>query len=141
MADNNDIVTRGSGEGSTITDALLHVANNSTFRDGPERKDVSDGEVGFLSTVDELTSVHTLRGDEELLLVLEAERMAESDSAERGSASGVVDDVGNDSLDVSIALRVVEGSETGRTFAAMGVGGEDGACSFSLASDDATHRC
>jgi hypothetical protein len=139
MADDDDIVARGSSKGATVTHALLDVADNGTFRNGPQREDIADGQISLLPTVDELAGVHALGGDEELFLVLEAERMAEGDLTERGPAAGVVDDVGDDALDVAVPLGVVERSETRRALAAMGVGGEDGACSFPLASDDASH--
>ena len=46
----------------------------------------------FLSTVNELPSVHSFRSDEELLTELVAVRIAENDEGERGSTPGIMHD-------------------------------------------------
>jgi len=52
-----------------------------------------------------------------------------------------VDDVGDDSFEVTVAFAEVEGTETGGAFAVVGVGFENGTCSLTLGTDDTTHFC
>lgn len=139
MADNNSVVTGGPGEDTTVTDVVLNVADNGTLGDGAEGEDVADDEIGLLATIDELAGVHTLSGDEELLLKLVAERVAEGDLGERSAAAGVVEDVGDDALDVAVALAEVEGAEPRRTLAVVGVGLEHRPRTLTLGADDTTH--
>jgi hypothetical protein len=101
MANNGNIVTRCASKSSTVTNLLLHVCDNSSFRDGAKREDVSDCEVGVLAGVDELTSVHALVRDEGLGVKLESVGIAEDNLCERGSSAGIVDDCDNA---ISIAL-------------------------------------
>lgn len=77
MADNNGIVTGGSGEDAAVANVVLDVADNGTFGDGSEGQDVADDEGGLLAAVDELAGVEALGGDEELHLLLVAEGVAE----------------------------------------------------------------
>jgi len=118
---------------------VLDVANNSSFRDRPQRQDISDHKVGLLTTVDELAGVHSLSGDEELLLVLVSEGVTEGDARKRRTTPGIVDDLGDDALGVSIALAEVEGAELSRAFAMVSVGLEDRPCSLTLSSDHPSH--
>lgn len=77
MSNDGYIVARCAAQSSTITSLLLHVCNDSSFWDGAEREDVSDCEVGVLASVDKLTSVHSLVGDEGLGVKLESVWIAE----------------------------------------------------------------
>lgn len=139
MTDNNSIITRCSGEDTTVTDVVFDIADNGTFRERSERKDVSDHQIRLLSTEDELARVHTLGGDEELLLVLESEGVAEGDSGERRTTPWVMDDLGDYALEVPVPLAVVEAPEPCRTLAVVGVGLEDGTSSLTLCPDDSSH--
>ncbi|KAF4394392.1 hypothetical protein G4B88_018542 [Cannabis sativa] len=115
MADNDGVVPRSPSKDTTVTDVVLDVANNGTFRERSERKNITHNEIGLLSTVDELTRVQTLGGDEKLLLVLVPERVTEGDSGQWGTSSWVVDDVSDHTFQVTIALAEVERPEPGRT--------------------------
>jgi hypothetical protein len=95
MANNGNVVARCASKSSTVTNLLLHVCDNSSFRDGAKREDVSDCEVGVLAGVDELTSVHALVRDEGLGVKLESVGIAEDNLCERGSSAGIMDDCGN----------------------------------------------
>jgi hypothetical protein len=139
VADDDGVVAGGPGEDSTVADVVLDVADDGSLGDPAERKHVADGERGAAATVDELARVHALGGDEELLLVLVPERVAEGDLGERRAAARVVDDVGNDALEVPVALAEVEGAEPGGALAVVGVGLEDGPRTLTLSTDDATH--
>jgi hypothetical protein len=118
---------------------MLDVANDGTFWNRSQRQDVPDDEVRLLAAVDKLSGVHALGGDKELLLVLVAEGMAESDACERCATARVVDDLSDDALLVAIALAEVKRAEAGRSLAVMGVGLEHRPCSLTLCPDHTTH--
>jgi len=118
---------------------VFNVANNSTFRDRSERKNIANHEIGFLSAENELASVHAFGGDKELLLVLESEGVAERDSSQRRTATWVVDDLGDHALQVAVALAEVEAAEPSWTLAVVGVGLEYGPSTLTLSSDHTTH--
>lgn len=139
MTNDNSIISRSSGQRAAITDMVFDVTNHSPFGNRPERQDISDHQVGLFAAKDELAGVHALGGDEEFLLVLVAEGVAEGDSGERRAAARVVDDVGDDAFEVAVALAEVEAAEAGGALAVVGVGLEDAAGSFTLCADDPTH--
>ena len=91
VSDDGSVVSRGSGEGSSVSGLLLDVADDGSFREGGEREDVSDGEGSFLSTVDERSGGESFGGDEELRLHLVSVRVTEDDSGE-GSSTVEIND-------------------------------------------------
>ncbi|KAI8558355.1 hypothetical protein RHMOL_Rhmol04G0085200 [Rhododendron molle] len=118
---------------------MLHVTNHPSLGNRPQRQHISHRQISLLPAEHKLARVHPFGRDEELLLVLEPERVAERDPGERGSPARVVDDLGDDALEVAVALAVVEAAEPGRALAVMGVGLEYGSGSLALSSDYATH--
>jgi hypothetical protein len=50
-----------------------------------------------------------------------------------------MNDIGDDTFQVAIAFTEIEGTESSRTFAMMGVGFEHRASSLTLSSDHTTH--
>ena len=139
VADNNSIITRSPSECSTVTNVVLNVADHSSLGDRSDRQDVSDYQIGLLPTVDELAGVNSLRRNEQLILLLVPEGVAEADSGQRGSTTRVVDDLGDDSFQVAVALAEVEGAEAGRALAVVGVGLEDRTRTLTLSSDNTPH--
>jgi hypothetical protein len=139
VADDNSVVAGAPGEDTAVTNVVLHVADDGSLRDPPQWQHVADGERGAAAAIDKLAGVHALGGDEELLLVLVPEGMAEGDLGERRAATGVVDDVGDDALEVPVALAEVEGAEPGRALAVVGVGLEHGPRTLTLRTDNTTH--
>lgn len=139
MADNNSIVPRSPSKDAAVTDVVLNVAHDSSFRYGSERQDITDHESGLPAAVHELAGVHALGGDEQLILLLVAEGVAEGDPCERGTTTGIVDDLGDDALEIAVAFAEVETAEPGRTLAVVGMGLEDGPGTLTLSSDHATH--
>jgi hypothetical protein len=121
VADNGNVVTRGTAKSTTITGLLLNVGNDGTFGDGGEGEDVADSQSSVLSGVDELTGVHALVGDEGLGDVLELVGVTELDLSERSTTARVVDDLLHDTAGVSMALGVVEDTELGRSLVETGV--------------------
>lgn len=139
MRDDNRIVPRSPSKNATISDVMLHVANNGTFGNRSKRQNVSDDEISLLAAVDELAGVHALGSDEELLLVLKAEGVAEGNACERRAAPWVVDDLGNDTLQVTVALAEVKGAEARRSLPVVGVRFEDGTRTLTLRPNYASH--
>ena len=97
--------------------------------------DVSDGKLGLLSAVDELAGVHALGGHEQLLPDLVTIRITEMDNSQRGTTTGVMDNIFDDSLDVAVTFGVIYGPEFGGSLAALGVRCEDGASTLTLGSE------
>ena len=85
VANNSGVVTRGTGERTTVTDLLLDVAHNGTLRQRSERQNVTNVEHGLLTAVHKLTSVHTLSSNERLGAQLVAVRVTESNAGERST--------------------------------------------------------
>lgn len=71
--------------------------------------------------------------------MLVPERVAEGHLGQRRTTSWVVDDIGDDALEVPVALAEVERPEAGGALAVVGVGLEDGARTLTLSADHATH--
>lgn len=86
VADDGGVVTRGSGNGSSVTNSLLDVADDGTLGALGEGKDVSDGERGLLAAVDERSSGHSLGGDEGLLSELVSVGVSEDNLGEGGTS-------------------------------------------------------
>ena len=121
VADNNSIVAGGPSEDAAVTDVVFDIANDGTFGDGSEGEDVADDEGGFLAAVDELAGVDAFGGDEKFGLLLVAEGVAECDLGERGTATWVVDDVGDHAFQVTVSFPEVQAAEPRRTLAVVGV--------------------
>ena len=80
VTNNNGIIPRSSSENPTVTNMVLNVANDSSFRDRSKGQHISNHKGSFLTTIHELSGVHTLGGDEQFLLFLVTERVAENDA-------------------------------------------------------------
>jgi len=139
VRDDGGKVSRASGERSSVSDLTLDVADDGTFGQLSDGKDISHGEGGLLSGVDELSGVCSLGGDEKLLVQLVLEGVSEDDLSEGSSTSGIVDDVLDDSFDVAVSLSKVQDSVVGGTLSVVVVGLEDSSSSLSLCSDNSTH--
>ncbi|KAM1779617.1 hypothetical protein ACFX12_040975 [Malus domestica] len=100
---------------------VLDVTDDGSLRDRSERQHIPNHQIGLLPVVDELTRVYSLGGDEKLVLLSIPKRMVEADASRRGTATRIVDDLGDDTLEVAVALAEVEAPETGRTLAVVGV--------------------
>lgn len=111
LADDGNVVTRGTAKRTPVTRLLLDVGDDGTLRDGSEREDVADGQSGVLSGVDELASVHALVGDEGLGDLLELVGVAELDLGEGSTTTGIVDNVLHNTTSVSMTLSVVKDTE------------------------------
>lgn len=111
MANDSNVVTRGTTERTTVTVLVFDVGEDGTFGDRVEGEHVADGERSVLSGVDELgsmsvccspapgakkdpktdlASVHALVRDERLGVVLELVGVAERDPGKRSTCSKMV---------------------------------------------------
>jgi len=138
VANDGRVVAGGTGERTTVTDLLLNVADDGTFRALREGENVADGESGLLASVDERASVEALSGDESLRTELVAVRVTEDDAGEGGTTTSVVNDLLNDATDVAVALSKVEDTETRRRLVVVGVRTEDGVRA-TLSPNNPTH--
>lgn len=107
VTDDNSIIPRSSCKNTTITNMVLNITNHSSFRDGSKGKNIAHHEISLLTTEDELPSVHTLSSNEELLLVLVPEGVTEGDASKWGPTTWVVDNLGDNTLQVPIAFTEV----------------------------------
>lgn len=139
VADDGDVVSGGTAQSATVTNLLLDVGNDGTLGHGAERQDVTDGQGGVLSGVDELASVHALVGDEGVGGQLELVGVAEDDLGQRSATAGVVDDLLDDTTNVSVSLGVVEGPELGWGLVQAGNRLEDRRRTLSLVPDNSSH--
>merc|ERR1719186_670904 len=139
VSDHSGVVAAGPGHLAAISSLLLEVADDSSLGHEAYGHHVTDGDLSLPSAVDELAGVHALGRDEQLLLDLVPVGVPEVDDGQGGSTAGVVDDVLDDSLDVSVTLGEVGGTESGLTLAVLGVGGKHGPGALPLGADYTTH--
>jgi hypothetical protein len=86
VTDNGSVVSGSLGKRSSVTDLLLDVADDCSFRALRDGENVSDVQSSLLSTVDERTGSDTLGSDEGLLSELVSVRVSEDNDGE-GSTS------------------------------------------------------
>ena len=79
-----------TGERTTITELLLDVAHNGTFRHIRQRNNVANCKICLLATIDKLASVGSLCRNESLLFQAEAVGVTEDDSGEGSATPRVV---------------------------------------------------
>merc|ERR1719384_3099199 len=136
---NCGVVAGGLGHPSTITSFLFQAAHDGTFRHDSNRENVSDLEVSLLASVDELASVHALRGNEGLRLQLVTVWVTECDLSKGSTTARVVDDVLDDTLDVAMTLSIIYSPQTSSSLPVLGMCLEYTTRTLSLTSDNATH--
>jgi len=140
VGDNGGVVSGRSGEFAAVSQFFLELTHDGTLRHGTDRHDVSDSQRRFLSTVDKLSSVHTLDGDERFLSLLEFIGISELNDSQGRSSSGVVNDILDDSLDVSMTFGIIRGAKTSGAFAMFVVRRENRTRTLSLGSNHSTHN-
>lgn len=132
--------TGASGQFTLITRGGFNVTDGSTFRDLVDGKDVTGGEGSFISAVNVLTGVHAFSSQEVGSLESILIRVSEDDLGEGSTTAGIVEDLSDDTLDVTILFSEIENSESGRSDSVVLVGLEDGVLlTSSLTSNDFTH--
>jgi len=140
VTDDDSGSTGASGQFTLITRLGFNVADGSTFGDLVDGEDVTGGEGSFISTVDILTSVHAFSSQEVGSLESVFIRVSEDDLGEGSTTAGIVDDLSDDTLDVTVLFSEIENSESSRSDSVVLVGLEDGVLlTSSLTSNDFTH--
>jgi hypothetical protein len=87
VTDDGGIISRGTSECTTVTEFLLDVANDGTFRTCGDREDIADSKLGLLSCIDKGACVKALCGDKGFLSELVAVGVTEDDTSQRGTTS------------------------------------------------------
>jgi len=141
VCDDDAEATGGTGKSATVSNFLLDVADKSTLGHDFERKHVADGKVCLLTAVQELTGVHAFGSDEEGLLLPVPQRVAEAHLGKRSTTAGVVNNFGDNSLHVTIALGKVLLAQLSGAHTEVGLGSEDASSTFTLSTNNATHLC
>jgi hypothetical protein len=139
LGNNESIVTRSTSHNTIVTNLGLNVADNGTFRDLVQRKDISDGQLSLLSGKDELTGVKTLRSANKGVDSLESVGILELDGSDRGTSSRVVVDVLYNTLGIAVSFGKVLLLESNRALAADSVGFVDGSLASTTILNDLSH--
>jgi len=139
VCNDDGIVTRAAGHGTTVTSALLDVADDGTFRHGANGLDITDVEASTLSAVEVLSRVDTLGSNEELLLLLEANGVSEFNLGQGGTTARIVQELSDYTADITVALILIQNTELGGSLSVGIVGFEDGPTTLTLRANDATH--
>jgi hypothetical protein len=140
MTDDDSRGTGASSELTLITRLVFNVTDLSTFGNLVDGKDVTSGEGSLGTGVDELTSVHSFNGEEMVVLESVLIGVSEDNLGEGSTTAGIVDDLSDDTLNVTILFSEIENSESGGSDSVMLVSLEDGILlTSSTTSDDFTH--
>jgi hypothetical protein len=140
VTDDDSGSTGASGELALITGLVFNVTDGSTFGDLVDGKDVTGGKGSLLTSIDELTSVHSFNGEEMVVLKSVLIGVSEDNLGKGSTTAGIVDDLSDDTLDVTISFSEIEDSESGGSDSVMLVSLEDGVLlTSSTTSDDFTH--
>jgi hypothetical protein len=132
VGDDNGKGTRASGKSTAISLLGLNVADDSSLGNHVQRQDISDGQSGLLSAVDELSGVHTLGTDEQLGVSLIPVGIKELNLGDGGTTTRVMQDFLDNATDVSLLLGIVEGTKLDSSLASPHMGLEDGGLTLTL---------
>jgi hypothetical protein len=90
VSNNGGVVPGSAGEGTSITDFLLDVADDGTFGALGDREDITNAEGGLFATVDKGAGVETLGSDESFFAEFVAVGITENDSGERSTTVRII---------------------------------------------------
>ena len=140
VTDDGDAGSGSASELSGISGEVLDIADDGTFGNLVHGEDVSDLESSLGAAVNVLSSVHSLSGDEVLVVQAVVIRVPELDSGQRSTTSWIVEDFPDDALDVTVTFSVVQVAEFsgGHTQVSPGLEHTSGSA-FTLVSYDFTH--
>jgi len=111
LTDNGNEGTGGSGKSTTIVMILFDVAHGGTFWDSVNWQNVSGGDLGLGTGVDVLANVHRLASDEVFGVLFVLVWVGELNLSEWGTSTWIVDQILDDSLDVSATFDIIANSE------------------------------
>lgn len=141
VTNDGGIVTRRLGQLAAVTNLALHVADNGSFGHLSDGQGVADIEARGDSAVHVLSGVQAFGGNEPFLVLALFVLVAKLNASQRRSSTGVVLDALDDTLDESVALRVIVLAELGSTQAGALDGLKDASGSLTLMTSGATHFC
>merc|ERR1711962_211525 len=130
---------RVHGDPAPVAGLLLEAAHDGSLGHAAHRQDVAHQQRRLLASVDELARVHALRRYHGLHAQLVAVRVPEAHLREGCTSVGVMNDILDHALDVTVSLSVIDGAELSRALAMLGVSLEHTSRSLTLRSDHATH--
>jgi hypothetical protein len=133
VRNNDSEASRSTSKGSTISYLGFHVANDSTFGYLLQREDIPNVKSSLLSTVDELASVHSLGSNHEFSITFETVSVQELNLGDGGTTTRIMEDLLDDSADVSVAFGIVDGAKFDSSLAGGVVRFEDGGLTLPLA--------
>ena len=116
VSNDDDVVTGGSTQSTSVTRFLLDVGDDGTLRASTQWQDVTDVQGSLGTTVHELAGVDTLVGYERLLSQSVPVWISEGNLGQRSASTRVVDDLLDNTADVALTLGVVQGSQLCSTF-------------------------
>ena len=118
---------------------MLDVAADGTLRHSPQGEDIPDVQGGLCSKVHKLPCVHALSSSHQLGVHLKAVGISEFDDSQGSATGGLVNNVLHNTLDVSLALGVIEVAELHLSDTQSGVGLENPSRTFTATKFYATH--
>ncbi|QFZ38568.1 putative 60S ribosomal protein [Clavispora lusitaniae] len=138
VSNNDNVVTGGSTQSTSVTNLLFDVRDNGTFWTRAQWQNVTDVQRSLLTTVDKLASVNTFVGNEDFLSQLVSVWVSEGNLGQWSTSTWVVDNSLDDTTDVAVTFGIVQGSQLGSTLSQSGVRSEDGAGTLSLVTNHST---
>jgi len=139
VGNNGGESARSTGHSSTVTSLLFNVANDGTFREVANRNDVTDAQLSLSANIEELTSVKAFSGDESLSIDLVLVRVSELNLSKRSTTTRIVDDLLDETLQVTVSLGEIVDAMSSRSLSVFVVALEDGTFTLSLSSNNTTH--
>ena len=132
VCDHNREGTTGACKRTTVAKLGFYIANNRSLGHAVQRQDVPNSQGSLLPAVDELTGVHAFRAQKEFGVSFIAVGIQELDFRNRSSTTRVVDNVLNDTPNVSMLLSIVQWTEFHGTLACSYMGLENGGFTLTL---------
>ena len=111
MTNDRNVISRGPSQDTTIAHLLLHVRHHCTFGYRAQGQNIPNRQSRFLAGVDELPGVHALIGNKGFRVEFEAVGVTKLHLGQRCASTGIVNDVFNDTSNVTVLLREVERSK------------------------------
>jgi len=139
VADDGGVVAASTSKVSTVSGLLLDVADDGTFGHLTDGKNVTDGQSSVLAAVNKLSGVETLRGDEEAANSGVTIGVTELHTCKRSTTPGVVNDLTNNTLHVTVTLGVIDRAELCRSLPVSGVCLEDTTSTTTTTTNNLTH--
>jgi hypothetical protein len=139
LGNNGAVVSRGLGALSEVANLGLHVADDSSLRELGKREDVANSNTSLLTSVNELTSMDSLRGNKGGGDLLESVGILELDSADGGTTTLIVKDLSHNTLGVTIALGEVGSLVSDGSLSTTSVGFENRSLTSTASTNDSTH--